>query len=172
MLGVQGYDDVGETKEFFNHGKDGRDWFARIITRLIDNVLALKYPVWNYMPEIFLQMCEEIGHGVVDWFCGEIAYIYETSLLNCGYNMLYKGLLNSRHFAKETHFFGVRDAHAGINVGGFAVHDNEWTWVSWVEKGRVWVEQILRISDNYNKMAMSSSSEIGVDRFRVWLDLI
>ena len=117
-------------------------------------------------------MCKDIGHNVVDWIYDMIVDILKISLLKCGYNILYKGLLKFSHFSKEIHFFGVHDAHVGVRVGGCSVQDNNWTRVSKLDEGRVWYEKIFCISDNWTEMAMKSSSEIVVDGFHVCLDFI
>ena len=95
-----------------------------MIACLLYNVLVLKEFVWKSLPVILLNICEEIGHGVIDWIRRAIADIREIGLLNCGENLLYEGLLDSRHFVKETHFFGVRNAYFVVHVVGCDIWDD------------------------------------------------
>ena len=64
------------------------------------NVLVLKEFVWKSLSVIVLNICKEIGHGVVDIIFGSIADIHDIRLLNCGENLLYKEILKSCHFTK------------------------------------------------------------------------
>ena len=73
-------------------------------------------------------------------------------------------LLKSSHFAKETHFLGVRYLHVWVHVSSCAIQDDELTWVSRVEKS------VFKMSEV--KMAMCSFFKIIVDGFRVCLDFV
>ena len=108
-----------------------------MITCFIDRVLALKDFVCQYLNVTILQICLDIGHGVVYQICVLIADVRKVCLLNCGENMMDEGLLCSCHFTEDMHCFGVSDAHVQVHVGGGAVHNNEWTLVSWADKGCV-----------------------------------
>ena len=93
-------------------------------------------------------MCEDISHGVIDLITCTIADIRKISFLGGGDNLLDKGLVDSRQLAKETPLVGVRNARVRVHAGGCSVGDDEWACVSWVDKGRVKDERILRIGEH------------------------
>ena len=42
VLGERGSDNVDELKDLFDGGKDGRVWFERMITCLLDDILVIE----------------------------------------------------------------------------------------------------------------------------------
>ena len=54
VLRVRSYIDVGELWEFFDGRKDGRDRFLRMVSRLLDYVLAIKEFVRYQLPVVVL----------------------------------------------------------------------------------------------------------------------
>ena len=78
---------------------------------LLDYVHTLEDFGWHQLTIMFLEMNENVSHGVVDGFCRAITYIFNVNLLNCGDDFLHKEFLEPNHFAKNTHFLGVIDLH-------------------------------------------------------------
>ena len=111
VLHVRSSGDVGEPDNFFDSKKYGHDRFSRMAIHLIDDVLTLREFTRNQMPVVFLQVREDVIHGIVDGICCAIANICRIRLLECGNIIFNKGLLDSRPFEKETHFFGVCYSH-------------------------------------------------------------
>ena len=54
MLVVGGSGDFGKLEESLDDRKYGRDWFTRMITCFLDNILALEEFMWHYLPAIVL----------------------------------------------------------------------------------------------------------------------
>ena len=54
-------------------------------------------------------MSQHVRHGVIDGVRRVISDIHEICLLDCGNDLLHNVLLDSRHFAKNVQFLGVRN---------------------------------------------------------------
>ena len=111
VLRIGGYGDFNNIKKFFDSVKYGRDRVSRMVRRLLDNILALKEFMWYQLPIYVFEVSENVRNIVVGIFCRDISDIHEIFLLNCGDNLLEKGLLGSCHFAKNMHFLGIFDSH-------------------------------------------------------------
>ena len=82
----------------------------------------------------FLQIHEYALHGVIYRVCRPVADIHLVRCLDRANDFLDESLLHSRHLTEQAHFFGVRDTHIGVRVGGCAVRNDERNQVSWVNK--------------------------------------
>ena len=111
MLSVGCSGDIGELEKFFDGGKYGRNWVLKMVCCLLDYVLAFEEFMGHQLTIFFLEVSEHVCHGVLNGVCRAILDIREICLLDCGDDLLQEGLLNSRHFAKKTHFLGVCNSH-------------------------------------------------------------
>ena len=96
---------------FFDGGKYGHNRVSRMLRGILGIVLALEDFVRHQLTIFFLKISEYVSHGVIDGFCCAIADILEIRLLECGNDLLHKGLLDYCHLAKKTHFLGVHNSH-------------------------------------------------------------
>ena len=110
VLRLRGSGGVGKLEEFFGDGKDGRDWFLRMVIRLLEDVLAIGEFLWYQLPVVFVYFREDINQGVIDGIRCLIAGIRGICILNCGKSLLGECCLEYRHFTKDIHFLGVRDS--------------------------------------------------------------
>ena len=67
--------DFREIKEFLDYGEHSRDWVARVVIRLIENVLPFQKLVRHQLAVAVLKVREYTRHGVVDRVCGPVADI-------------------------------------------------------------------------------------------------
>ena len=107
MSPLGGYGSVGEFKKFFEGRKYGCNRVLRMVCHLLDNVLALKDFMWHQLTVVFLEMSENVSHGVSDGVCCAVLDTRKILLLDCGKYLLQEVLLDSCHFAKENHFLRV-----------------------------------------------------------------
>ena len=82
-----------------------------MVCRLLENVLALGEFVGHLLTVVFLEVSENIRHGVVGGVGCAVADIYKIHLLDRGDDFLHKVMLDSCHLAKNTHFLGVQNLH-------------------------------------------------------------
>ena len=136
-LSVGCFGDVRELKKFFGCIKYGRDCVSRMVCCLHENVLVLEDFLGHQLTVVFLEMREHVCHSFlcVDSFA--IVYNRKIRLLGRGSDLLHEELLDSRQFAKNTHFLCVRGFYVLTCMGSCAVWDDQRAQVSWVNKGSV-----------------------------------
>ena len=124
------------------------DWVARVVIRLLDDVLLFQKLVRHQLTVVFLEVRKYVRNGVVNRVHGHVADIRLIFLLNHANDLLHERLLHYRHFREQAHLLGVSDPNIGVCVGGCAVRNDERTWVSRIYE-RIGVDEcILRISED------------------------